>query len=71
MPVLPNPRHEKFAEALAEGKPASSAYETAGYRPNGGGGELYFSFTRVAAQPAVACNTGSLRGRTFVQVPWG
>jgi phage terminase small subunit len=36
MPILPNPRHERFAQALAEGKPACAAYEEAGYRPNDG-----------------------------------
>jgi hypothetical protein len=36
MPTLPNPRHERFAKVLAEGKTASSAYEQAGYRPNDG-----------------------------------
>jgi hypothetical protein len=36
MPTLPNPRHEKFAQARAEGKPASAAYEQAGYSPNDG-----------------------------------
>ena len=34
--ILPNPRHERFAQALAEGKPASAAYEQAGYSPNDG-----------------------------------
>ena len=36
MPTLPNPRHEKFAQALTEGKTASSAYEQAGYSRNDG-----------------------------------
>ena len=36
MPILFNSRHEKFAQALAEGKPASTAYEQAGYSPNDG-----------------------------------
>jgi phage terminase small subunit len=36
MPVLPNPRHERFAQELAKGKPASEAYELAGYKPNRG-----------------------------------
>jgi hypothetical protein len=36
MAILPNPRHERFAQALAEGKPASAAYEQAGYSPNDG-----------------------------------
>lgn len=33
MPVLSNPRHEKFAQALAKGSSASEAYERAGYLP--------------------------------------
>ena len=34
MPVLPNQRHEKFAQLLAEGKSAAEAYVLAGYRAN-------------------------------------
>ena len=34
MPVLANQRHEKFAQLLAEGKSASEAYVSAGYRAN-------------------------------------
>lgn len=36
MPVLPNPRHESFAQALAKGKTADEAYALAGYKPNRG-----------------------------------
>ncbi len=36
MAPLRNPRHERFAQALFEGEPASRAYETAGYVPNDG-----------------------------------
>ena len=36
MPVLSNPRHERFAQELAKGASATEAYETAGYRPNRG-----------------------------------
>lgn len=36
MPVLKNPRHERFAQELAKGKPASEAYTLAGYSPNEG-----------------------------------
>ena len=36
MPILPNPRHEKFAQALAKGKTADEAYQEAGYKPNRG-----------------------------------
>lgn len=34
MPILPNPRHESFAQALAKGKTADEAYAQAGYKPN-------------------------------------
>lgn len=34
MPVLKNARHERFAQELAKGKPASTAYAVAGYKPD-------------------------------------
>lgn len=34
MPVLKNPRHERFAQELAKGKSATEAYGLAGYKPN-------------------------------------
>lgn len=34
MPVLSNPRHERFAQELAKGKSASEAYVAAGYSDN-------------------------------------
>lgn len=34
MASLSNPRHERFAQALAQGHSASEAYEKAGYKPN-------------------------------------
>lgn len=36
MPVLDNPKHELFAQALAKGKTADEAYCAAGYRSNRG-----------------------------------
>lgn len=36
MPVLSNARHERFAQALFKGKPASEAYVMAGYKPDDG-----------------------------------
>jgi len=36
MPIISNPRHEKFAQGLAQGKPATEAYQNAGYAPNNG-----------------------------------
>jgi len=36
MPILANPRHEKFAQELAAGKSASEAYVLAGFKKNDG-----------------------------------
>jgi phage terminase small subunit len=36
MPVLKNAKHERFAQALAEGKTADEAYQLAGYEENRG-----------------------------------
>jgi hypothetical protein len=34
MPILKNPRHEEFCRALAAGKSASAAYQSAGFAPS-------------------------------------
>jgi hypothetical protein len=36
MPILPNPKYEAFAQALARGVSISAAYVEAGYKPNRG-----------------------------------
>jgi hypothetical protein len=36
MPVLPNSRHERFAQEIAKGRSASEAYVLAGYKPHDG-----------------------------------
>ena len=36
MPILKNPRHERFAQELAKGKTATEAYVLAGYKANDG-----------------------------------
>lgn len=36
MPVLSNPRHERFAQELAKGTEAGEAYRQAGFKPNPG-----------------------------------
>lgn len=36
MPVLKNPKHERFAQELAKGETAERAYQTAGFKPNRG-----------------------------------
>lgn len=34
MPILPNPRHERFAQEIAKGERVSKAYITAGFAPS-------------------------------------
>lgn len=36
MPVLPNSRHERFAQELAKGRTADDAYAAAGFKPDRG-----------------------------------
>jgi phage terminase small subunit len=47
MPVLSNPRHERFCQYLAQGKTASEAYELAGYKPS------RFNASHLADNPKV------------------
>jgi phage terminase small subunit len=46
MPVL-SPKHEKFAQHLAQGETATDAYELAGYKPS------RFNASKLANNPAV------------------
>lgn len=52
MPILPNPRHERFAQELASGKSATEAYKVAGYAPNDGNCIRLKGNDRVAARVA-------------------
>lgn len=48
--VLPNPRHEKFAQARAIGKSVEDAYEIAGYRRSSSNAARLNGDERVAAR---------------------
>ena len=50
MPVLDNPRHELFAQALASGKSATEAYTAAGYTDNDGNASRLKGNERIAAR---------------------
>lgn len=62
MPILPNPRHESFARALAKGKTADEAYAQAGYAPNRG------NATRMKANESVRKRVDELQGRSAKRV---
>lgn len=52
MPILSNPKHERFAQALAIGHPASVAYTEAGYVYNEGNASRLKSNEKVTARLA-------------------
>jgi hypothetical protein len=57
MPILSNPRHEKFAQGLAEGKTAINAYELAGYKPDRG------AASRLSANVSIQARVAELQGK--------
>ena len=57
MPVLPNQRHELFAQELAKGKTADEAYELAGYKPDRG------HASRMASNGNICARVEELLGR--------
>ena len=57
MSILSNPRHEKFAQGLAQGKPAINAYELAGYKPDRG------AASRLSANVSIRTRVAELQGK--------
>ena len=55
MPLLPNPRHEAFAQARAQGARLEIAYEDAGFAAGQG------HASRLAAQPDIVERIAELR----------
>lgn len=64
MPVLSNPRHEAFAQALAKGKTADEAYAQAGYRPHRG------NASTLRANQNVLERLTELQGRAAQKAEW-
>ncbi|WMT90137.1 hypothetical protein [Pelagibacterium sp. H642] len=62
MPILPNQRHESFAQALAKGKTADEAYALAGFKPNRG------NATRLKANESIRKRVEELQGRVAKKV---
>lgn len=57
MTVLKNPRHERFAQALARGEPAGRAYVLAGYARNDG------NSIRLKGNEKIAARVAEIQGR--------
>lgn len=61
MPVLSNPKHERFAQELAQGKSASAAYEAAGFAFNTSNAARLNANERVRARVAELLHAGAER----------
>lgn len=57
MPVLVNPKHERFAQEMAKGKSATDAYVLAGYKPN------QPNAARLISNDMVKARVGEILGR--------
>jgi hypothetical protein len=61
MPVLSNPRHERFAQELAKGKTQAEAYAEAGYTPSEPNASRLTSNDKVAARVAEIQDRAAIR----------
>jgi phage terminase small subunit len=62
MPVLPNQRHEAFAQALAKGKSATEAMTAAGYRTDRG------NASRLTANDSIRSRVAELQAKVAKKV---
>lgn len=61
MPVLSNPRHERFAQEYATGQSADAAYEAAGYKPDRG------NAARLTAKDSISQRVAELQAQMAAQ----
>lgn len=64
MPILPNPRHESFAQALAKGKTADEAYALAGFKPHRS------NASRLSANDNIRARVAELQSRAADKAEW-
>ena len=67
MAVLKNPRHEKFAQALAKGKTADEAYGEAGYKPHRGNASTLRTNQSVSSRVAEIQGRAAERAAVTIQ----
>ena len=66
MPSLSNPKHERFAQALAKGETATAAYVSAGYEPNDGNAARLKGNDRIEARVAEILERAATRAEITV-----
>lgn len=67
MPVLKNPKHERFAQELAKGKTQIEAYKIAGYKPDDGAAARLSGNVRVQSRLAELQERGAKRAEITVE----
>lgn len=67
MPILKNPKHERFAQLLAQGKSASEAYVLAGYERNEGNAGRLNRNEQVQARVQELLNAGAEKAGVTVE----
>jgi len=67
MPALENPKHERFAQAIAKGKTADEAYVLAGYSENRGNATRLKANESVMKRVAELQEVGSLRAEVTIE----
>jgi len=66
MPVLSNPKHERFAQELAKGKTQAEAYQTAGYAASEANASRLTSNDKIQARVAEILERGAIRAEVSV-----
>lgn len=61
MPALQNPKHERFAQELAKGKPACEAYVIAGYKESRPAASRLSTNVNIVARVAEIVDRGAIR----------
>lgn len=66
MPTLDNPKHEKFAQALAKGQSATDAYVSAGYKESRAAASRLSTKINIAARVAEIVDRGAVRAEVTI-----
>lgn len=67
MPALENPKHERFAQALAKGQSATEAYVTAGYQESRSAASRLSTNVNVIARVAELQDRGAQRAEVTLE----
>ena len=67
MPLLDNPKHEIFAQQLAQGKTADEAYALAGYRKSRSNASVLRTYQNISDRIVELQSAGSVRAEITIE----